>query len=245
MRRQLKNTILTFFLGLFLSPLYAGDWQRLAPGIEYTDLGTMLSPWSHLHAFKINLKKHTLHLATAASLNLTTTTAQYITQTNGAAIGINGGFFDNVFQPLGLRINNHTQLSPLKKISWWGVFFTKNQRAYLVPARQYQANPAIDFAIQGGPRLIIQGHVPRLKPGIAERTAIGINADNHLIIVITDHFPLTTNDLAQRLLAPPLSCVDALNLDGGSSTQLYANFPELKLNVPGLASVSDFVLVSK
>lgn len=40
-----------------------------------------------------------------------------------------------------------------------------------------------------------------------------------------------------------MNCVDALNLDGGRSTQLYTQLDKLSLYLPGLSKVSDTVLV--
>jgi hypothetical protein len=40
-----------------------------------------------------------------------------------------------------------------------------------------------------------------------------------------------------------LECTDALNLDGGSSTQLYANVRLFKINVPGINAITDAILV--
>lgn len=239
------RAILYFFMFLCSTAIFAGDWISVAPGIEYTDIGNaQLSPWSHLHVFKINLKQHQPKIDTAAHYNRNTTTVSAITPINNAYIGINGGFFDNNARSLGLRITKNKELSPLKKISWWGVLYTKNQHGYLASASHFKPNRNIDFAIQGGPRLIINGEIPRLKPGVAERTALGLTADKqHLLILVTDHYPLTTSKLAELFQAPPLNCVEALNLDGGSSTQLYANFPHLKLNIPGLSGVSDFILI--
>ena len=45
------------------------------------------------------------------------------------------------------------------------------------------------------------------------------------------------------MLKDPISAVDALNLDGGSSTQLYVNAPMLKLDVHGFSMVPDAILV--
>ena len=48
------------------SPALAHFWQTLAPGIEYQDLITSpLTPWAHIHAFRISLKQNQLDLITA------------------------------------------------------------------------------------------------------------------------------------------------------------------------------------
>ena len=50
---------------------------------------------------------------------------------------------------------------------------------------------------------------------------------------------MTTRELAKMLKAPPLSCIDAINLDGGSSSQLFAHINSFRLNVHGFSNISD------
>nr|WP_045100582.1 phosphodiester glycosidase family protein [Legionella micdadei] len=220
------------------------DWRTLAPGIEYQDLdGNFLTPWSHIHAFRIDLKENELSLISAKDLSRDHASVDEYAQHSNALLAINGGFFDNNYKPLGLRIYNNHQHSPPKHISWWGIFYIKNQRAYLTNISQYHPSSQIDFAIQSGPRLLINNRIPPLKPGRAERSALCITHDGHVIILVTDNLPLSTTELAQIMKAQPLSCENALNLDGGSSSQLRANVGSFQLEVHGFSNVSDAVIV--
>lgn len=160
-----------------------------------------------------------------------------------AMVAINGGFFDKNFRSLGLRISDKQQQSPLKQISWWGVFYIKNKTAYITSARQFKKSKAIDFAVQSGPRLLINGQIPPLRPGRAERTALGINAEGQVILLVTENAPLSTTELAQLMQSPPLNCINAINLDGGSSSQLYAAVDSFRLNVHGFSNISDAIAV--
>ena len=58
---------------------------------------------------------------------------------------------------------------------------------------------------------------------------------------------LSLQELATMMQRPTeeggLGCVDALNLDGGHSTQLYANLPGFSLQVMSATRVADAVLV--
>jgi len=56
---------------------------------------------------------------------------------------------------------------------------------------------------------------------------------------------MTTEELARLLKASPLNCTDAINLDGGSSSQLYAHINSFHLNVHGFSNVSDAIVVKK
>ncbi len=55
---------------------------------------------------------------------------------------------------------------------------------------------------------------------------------------------MSTTELAQLMKAEPLNCDNALNLDGGSSSQLHAHLNSFQLDVHGFSNVSDAVIVT-
>lgn len=237
---------LTSLAGLLLLgyAMASSGWRQLGNGIEYQDLDrSYLTPWSHIHAFRINLQSNQFNLIMARDLATKHASVNEYAEHSKALITINGGFFDKNYQPLGLRITNGKQNSPLKNISWWGVFYIKHNKAFLSGARQFVADRRIDFAVQSGPRLLINGQIPALKPGRAERSALGITRDGNVIILITDNAPVSTSELADIMKAPPLNCLSALNLDGGSSSQLHARIQSFGLDVHGFSNVSDAIIV--
>lgn len=225
---------------------HAGRWQPISPGVYYQDLeGGLLNPWAHIYVFKIDLKQNRFQSVTAKSLGLLNASTDQFVERSHSLIGVNGGFFDKSFKPLGLRLNdNHTE-SPLKRISWWGVFYIQDQQAHISSMQQFNHGSPLSFAVQSGPRLLINGKIPSLKPGAAERTALGIRKDGTVIILVTNALPLSTRQLAKLMKSPPLSCIQAINLDGGSSSQIYAHVGSFKLNVRGFSNVSDAVVVKK
>jgi uncharacterized protein YigE (DUF2233 family) len=88
--------------------------------------------------------------------------------------------------------------------------------------------------VQGIPRLLVGGKVQQLKPQIAERTAVCAEG-NIVVLVVSTKAEATA--FARFLADPPdnggLGCSDALNLDGGPSTQLVVKLPALALSLPG------------
>ena len=232
-----------FFL-MFTIQAHANEWRSLAPGIEYRDLNANpLIPWSHIHIFRINLKDNKLDLIMANDLSLHNASVDTFAQHSKALIAINGGFFDHDFHPLGLRIGHQRQHNPLKNISWWGIFYIKNNQAHIDSVRHYTNNKEVDFAVQSGPRLLVNGKILSLKTGYAERSALGITKEGLVIIAVTKNFPMTTEDLAQILKRSPLNCTNALNLDGGSSSQLIAHLGLFQINAPGFSNISDAIVV--
>lgn len=231
---------------LSLTAHSAKSWEHLSPGIEYQDLqGSIMTPWSHVHVFRIDLSINKFALVSAKNLAMNNASAVQFAKQSDALISINGGFFDKDFKPLGLRINNKQLENPLKRISWWGIFMIKNNTPTITNVRHFDMDDSIDFAIQSGPRLLIKGKIPSLKDGVAERTALGITAKGKVIILVSANNTMTTEQLARLLKSPPLNCVDAINLDGGSSSQLFAQINSFQLNVHGFSNVSDAVIVTK
>ncbi|MDP3560448.1 MAG: phosphodiester glycosidase family protein [Legionellaceae bacterium] len=240
---RLKHTVSLFLF--FTSIAFAnGQWKTLLPGLEYQDLQhTMFNPFSHVHVFRIDLQHFDLGLLPAKTLNQKHASVDSLVQHSHALLGINAGFFDLNYKPLGLRIHHYQEYSSLKKISWWGVFYIRHQKASIASVKNFEHSPDIAFAVQSGPRLLINGHIPPLRPGRAERTALGVTPDNKVIILVTDNFALSTTELAQMMKDSPILCNYALNLDGGSSTQLQVQIPSFSLEVHGLSQVSDAIVL--
>lgn len=222
------------------------QWEPIAPGLEYAKINAFGLGSRGIHAFRFDLKNYQLQLVYTKQQNRLIDIASLV-HANRAIIGVNGGFFTPDLKPLGLRINQGKITSPIKNTTWWGIFFTRELQAYIVAANQFKPSKDINFAVQSGPRLIVNGQIPSLKPGVANRTALGITRDNKIILLATANFPLSTLELAKIMKAPTdqggLNCDNVLNLDGGSSTQLYARLNNFSLSVPSFAMVTDAVLV--
>jgi Phosphodiester glycosidase len=126
------------------------------------------------------------------------------------------------------------------------------------------ANIEIKHVIGGGPRLLKSGQIyisrnsERFKNDIAKsraaRTAVGINKEGTLVFVTVDKCPpsakagksagATLEELAQ--IMKDLGCVDAMNLDGGSSTSMVLNGNLINTPSNGIErSVSNGILISK
>jgi uncharacterized protein YigE (DUF2233 family) len=224
-------------------------WRLIKPGIEYAQLG-MLSGFhtGYVHAFRIDLTHNQIKLAVAEDQRNKIATVSDLATIFHAVIGINGGFFSQELKPLGLRISNYKERYPLKATPWWSVFYVLDNQPHIVSQREFRAIKHIQFAIQSGPRLIVNDKITRsLKPGADTRSAIGITLDHKVILAVTDHLKLTTTQLARLMRASHieggLGCCDAMNLDGGSSTQLYAKIDNFIVQVPSFSAVTDAILV--
>ena len=245
------HLLLSTVLWLCVGNLHAAThWESLSPGLEYTVLTPDLSrPYAKLHAFEIDLKYYQFELKFAKDQQQQSTMVKDLAIANQAIIATNGGFFNQKWQPLGLRINKKAIYNFFKPISWWGIFYIQDHQPYIIPPHTFYNKLIVesDFAIQAGPPLLIAGTSPPLTGKLAERTAVCITADKKVILMATENLPLTTNQLATILSRSQvnngLNCQDALNLDGGHSTQLYANIGNLRLSIANLSPITDAIIV--
>lgn len=231
--------IFTIVVGIVLlcaGRVAAFEWQQPLPGITYTKLRIERSEQdTYLDVFRIDPQRFVIRPLWSASRK----TAQQFASENKALIVINANFFDENIQPLGLVQDNGRTLNPFKNISWWSVFCLKDTTPTIVHSSQAKGM-SCDVAIQAGPRLVVDGNIPKFNDETSYRTAIGINRAHEVFFVIA-HDPISMRELAQILVQPEsaggLECSNALNLDGGTSSQVYASIGNLTVSFGGFVGV--------
>lgn len=163
-------------------------------------------------------------------------TVDALRRESGAQLVVNGTFFDEHGRTLGLLQGMDGRSSPLRHADW-GVFESTTGGARLVHTDDYVVRDDIEFAVQCGPRVVIDGRVPSLKPQVAQRTALCIGATPTEVHVVVTRGRVDASVLGRWMAEAPakggLGCRDALLLDGGPSTQLSARTSEVELDIPG------------
>lgn len=138
---------------------------------------------------------------------------------SGARVVVNGGYFDGQGAPMGLRVARGARQNRVRSANW-GVFWIAKGRARISHTKDYAPATRPLEAIQCGPRLVVNGRVTDLKHQWGRRTGIGIDGQGRVVLAVSDG-ELTLRDWA-KIFADRggLNCPNALNLDGGGSTQL-------------------------
>ena len=211
-------------------------WTSLAPGLWYqpwsieTDDGSALEGQVFradpriLHMTVIDARRGDRQVAAVASMR----------RESQAYLVVNGGFFDEKDQPLGLVVGDGKQTSPLRKVDQ-GVFLISLGRPVIQHTRDPLPAP-IETALQSGPRLVVAGRALQLKPQSSRRTSVCLPGDGTVMIVVFTtpiSLPELATNLARSAADGGLGCWSALNLDGGPSTQLSVATPALTLEVEG------------
>lgn len=209
-------------------------FATIAPGISYATFDQRppdSEPFSG-HAFRIDLSQSELRLAPAGGASSRQTVEQ-IASTFPAVVAVNASFFDETGRAMGVAVSEG-RLTGTGRRNSWGALVVSGQDARIVLGSDIPDRYADRLIVQGIPRLVVGGTVPRLKPQLAERTAV-CAAGNHVVIVVATK--VETMAFARFLAEAPeragLGCSDALNLDGGPSTQLVVRLPALTLSLRG------------
>ena len=214
----------------------APGWTALAPGAEHLRVEE-----GQIDLFRFDLEAFRADVVVPGAAKPATAAA--VRKQAGAALVVNGGFFDTEGRSLGLRIADGRQVIGLRKVVDWGVLVLRPGRAAIVHSREYQATPAVTGAIQVGPRILVDGRVPGLKPQAARRTAVAIDHGGRFLTVVVANARMQAVDLGRTLAGFGFS--DALMLDGGPSTQLSAAIGDFSRELPGGYAVPDALVVRR
>lgn len=218
-------------------PLTQG-WVQAAPGADYW-VREAAGGLARIAVVRVDLSRYRLEVADLTQGQPKSAAVKSLAEQRGAVAAINGGYFDENWQPLGLLVHAGKQTSPLRAADW-GIFYVAHGRPGLRHTRQGLPAGATE-ALQCGPRLVIAGRLPSFKPGESSRAAVGITASGQVVLAVTCRGALSLHDWARAMKA--LGCRDALNLDGGPSSQLYFHVGKTTLDLPGAYGVPSALLV--
>ncbi len=167
--------------------------------------------------------------------------------TSGALAGVNGGYFDESFAPVGLLVVEGRVIAPKRKARLLsGILSVAHGRVRLERAAEYSSSAKVSQAVQCGPFLMERG---RPVAGLnnsrsARRTFVALGQDG---LTLGFCSPVTLAQLA-KILATLSAQRDprmerALNLDGGSSSAFWIAAGEEPFSISGFKEVRDFVAI--
>lgn len=156
-----------------------------------------------------------------------------------AVVAVNGTFFNAYSEtstkiPYGYIVKNGKVINKASEDQRSVFVYTKKGEALIADGekelKQLLDEGIVESALQAGPRLVRNGKAatdpvgegfkdPKILTSRGARSAIGITSDGKLIIVTTSAASIP--ELAEVMVK--LKAVEAMNLDGGASSGLYAN----------------------
>lgn len=214
--------------------LAAPDFRDVVDGIAHAPFTATKGFSGHL--FKIDLSRIAVSLI-AAGTEGQRSKLESMLPNGGDLLAANGSFFDRDGSAMGLAVSDG-EAHHSKIIDRWPALLVENGMAEIVMGSELRRRKRPFFVIQGLPRLVHNGVVLGLKPQRAERTAVCAEGKTLTLITST---PAFSTEFAEYLAASSeqggLGCLNAMNLDGGPSTQLVARLGAFSLRIPGLNSV--------
>ncbi len=211
------------------TPAPAIVWEQLAEGLEAAHFQVSSSALlaSSAVAVRATLSYYIPRTIRASEYGWKKATAQMLCKASGAAACINSNFFDEQGKPLGVVISRGIQHNKMHNGggTLTGVFFVTSDGVGVVYRSLFSAEKVLEAA-QAGPRLISEGAPVVGVKDAASATNISLVCIDRqrrvvLLRVSLAMFGGSLRELQMVLLRPELGCVEALNFDGGGSSQLY------------------------
>jgi hypothetical protein len=166
------------------------------------------------------------------------------------ACGVNGGYFDTEFKPIGLRVAESTTFSPLRRARLiTGILLQSDRGIDVIRVSEFSRTKKTVAAIQSGP-FLVEGN-KRIRglndAQLARRTFAGIAANDRALLGFSSDVSLAelANILATAPILPDSKIRRAMNLDGGSSSAFwFAGEDGSTFSIAGRKPVRDFVGVA-
>ena len=139
----------------------------------------------------------------------------------------NASFFRESDKPIGLLVSEGKVVQKAQKVSWGMFWIDRSHKAHIVRRKTFERKVELDdveFAVQSGPTLMLAGELLERKSTPAIRTAIGIDGQGKVRVLVA-RLPITLERLA-RFGKEELSLQHLMNLDGGSSSQMFLHGAE-------------------
>jgi hypothetical protein len=161
--------------------------------------------------------------------------------------GVNAGYFDTEFKPLGLRVADGTTFSPLRRARLiTGILLQTDRGIDVVRVSEFSRTKKIIAAVQSGPFLVeANKRIRGLNDAqLARRTFAGIATNDRAFLGVCSDVSLA--QLANILATAPITADSkvrrAMNLDGGSSSAFwFAREDSSAFSISGRKPVRDFV----
>ena len=163
--------------------------------------------------------------------------------------GVNGGYFDTEFKPIGLRVADGTTFSPLRRARLiTGILLQSDRGIDIVRVGEFPRTKRTVAAIQSGPFLVEENkRIRGLNDSqLARRTFAGIAINDRVLLGFCSDVSLAVlaNILATAPIVPDSKIRRAMNLDGGSSSAFwFAREDGSEFSISGRKPVRDFVAV--
>lgn len=248
----LKNIYHTLIILILLSNIVTAEdlsikekkWQKISDicSIKKLNITRKSSEINFdLIFIRFNPQKTSFKVLLSENYGLKICQASTFYQKSGAFCVINGGFFDENYNPLGVLIKNGKIIQYMPDAGNFSIFCIKYGKPIILHKTAFSYD-GVTEAVQCSPRLFVGGSQTTGIYGaddVSRRSGIGVDLSGNIIIYATNSFidGLSFKELINIFKKPQIKLQSVLNLDGGRSTQLYFNLLGCNINIPGIDKI--------
>jgi uncharacterized protein YigE (DUF2233 family) len=228
------------------APVAASDWRTVYPGLEYRELAVRVDQHPDLLRLA-RLDPARMRFVVRYDPGRPRRVSDWLAA-EGAALVVNGGYFDPQNRALGLLIRDGMVYGqPYQGFGGMFVVGADGVQVRWNVARPYQPGEGLTQAISNFPMLVLPGGRPNTSIDengkLSLRTAVGQDRQGRILFVVSPGAVFTLTGFGAWLAASDLDLDVALNLDGGSSSGLVVSAGAQPLGIDSWVEVPDVIVV--
>jgi uncharacterized protein YigE (DUF2233 family) len=221
-----KTTILSLLI-ILASSCASQSWDYVDRDIEILKIRMLNFSYAPIQALFIRstLTKSSLKVIQANEFGKERMFASDIVDLAKVGMAINANYFDESGKALGLAISRGLlfQTAHHSGNTLTGVFYVDKNGPHITHRDSFKSE-GVTEAVQAGPRLLTKGQPILFKENGNRSRRSGVCIDNkkRVVFFLVNAWPfgVSFTELQGILTGKEISCVDALNFDGGGSSQL-------------------------
>jgi exopolysaccharide biosynthesis protein len=221
-------------------------WNQAAPGVEVRSEIWKSSEGTSdtVSIVRFNLQYVTLSVAYQPDQPLSM--EDWMRKEQATAL-INGGYFDGQDNATALVISNGQAFGT--SYDGFGGMLDVDAHGHVqvrsLREQPYTPSEGLTQATQCTPMLLLNGKRTQFTADnkASPRSVVAMDKQGRLLFIVSPGVDFTLDDMATLLAKSDLGLVNALNLDGGSSTGLYLNAGSQKITIDSYVNLPIVVVV--
>jgi exopolysaccharide biosynthesis protein len=231
-----RKPILAAVLIIVLNAAAAwADWTRVAPGVDYQEFR---GDNYDVHVTRVDLTNDDIQVIATRESEKGLKVSDFARREHAIA-AINGDYFDERFNPIGMTVGPCGEWDSVKKIRREGYVAIGENKARIAKQSEVRLDddpePWMQATVSGWPALVVSCKPVKPLPGSASftlathpRTAVGLSKDKKtLYLVVADGrrtgIPGFTLPQLAAFMSGKLHACAAINFDGGGSSAMWVS----------------------
>jgi hypothetical protein len=211
------------------------DWTRVGPGVDYQEFR---GDNYDVHVTRVDLTNDDIQVISTRESEKGLKVSDFARREHAIA-AINGDYFDERFNPVGMTVGPCGEWDSVKKIRREGYVAIGENKARIAKQSEVSLNadpePWMEATVSGWPAIVVSCKPVTPLPGSASftlathpRTAVGLSKDRKtLYLVVADGrrtgIPGFTLPQLAAFMAEKLHACAAINFDGGGSSAMWVS----------------------